>query len=173
MDRRNLLLGGVGLLGGLWVFSTGSSSEIDTEAVRAEFTERYNAMRRENDLPTVSTDDQLARMAQEHAENMIEYDYTGHVQPDGTDIEDRYQDENLLPQCELPAGPGSVYRGAEVATSVPSSSAGSDEDVAEFALGAWMASSAHREVMVIPEIEAIGLGVAEENGEIRAALKFC
>ena len=173
MDRRNLLLGGVGLLGGLWVFSTGSSSEIDTEAVRDEFTERYNVMRRENDLPTVSTDEQLARMAQEHAENMVEHDYTGHVQPDGTDIEQRYRDENLLPQCELPAGAGRVYRGAEVATSVPSSYADSDEDVAEFTLEVWMASQPHREVMVIPEIEAIGLGVAEENGEIRAALKFC
>ena len=164
MHRRNLLLGGVGLLGGLWFFSTGSTSEIDTAAVRAEFTVRYNVMRRENDLPTVSADEQLARMAQAHAENMIENDYTGHVQPDGTDIEDRYQDENLLPQCEIPA---------EVVTSVPSSYADSDEDVAEFTLEVWMASQPHREVMVIPEIEAIGLGVAEENGEIRAALKFC
>lgn len=213
--KRRALLGAVGAawLGSIYVYG-GDSSDGDTSAdsadaggggsvavetetaspggfdpreIEARFIERYNAMREREQAGQVHRDRFLSEMGQEHAENMAEHDYIGHVQPDtGMTIEDRFRDRGLLPECELEvSGTNEYYPGAENAAGAAVGRVthpGTDEtftitdndDVAEFLMSSWMSSEGHRAVMVLPAVDAIGLGVAvREDGEIFAALEFC
>jgi uncharacterized protein YkwD len=163
------------------------ASAFDEDAIEELFIERFNAMRDERSLGDVYRDRFLSEMGDEHAANMAEHDYVGHVQPDtNMGITDRFRDRGLLPECEIDVpGTGQYYPGAEnVATAAVGrvTHPGTDEtvtisendDVAAFLLDSWMTSESHREVMVLPTIEAVGLGVAvRDDGEIFAALEFC
>jgi uncharacterized protein YkwD len=162
--------------------------DFNAREIEAEFLDLFNRMRESKGLVTVALDHILTEMGQAHAENMAENDYVGHVQPEtGRTIEDRFRERGLLPQCELPVGDGSgyYYPGAENAARAAVGRVthpGSDEEfmvdsnaaAAEFLMDSWMRSDGHREVMVLPAVREIGLGVAiRDDGEIFAALEFC
>jgi uncharacterized protein YkwD len=196
MKRRALLVGAAGLAGaGAWhtgalervasPSATDSGADVtDTAAVNAAFLERFNAMRDERGLDTVTESDTLVDMATEHAANMAEHDYVGHEQPDGTTIEDRYRERGLLPECRLPDGDGRYYPGAENAAgaavgrfTTPGSGETFRVDDAEsltaFLIDSWMGSPPHRRVMILPAVETIGLGVARSGDDLYAALELC
>lgn len=164
-----------------------NASDFNADEIEQLFLERFNEMRERERVGSVHRDRFLSEMGQDHAENMAEHDYIGHVQPDGWGIEDRYRDRGLLPKCELPVddGSGRYYPGAENAAGAAVGRVthpGTDEtfnirdndDVAEFLMDSWMSSDGHRAVMVLPAVQQIGLGVAiRGDGEIFAALQFC
>jgi uncharacterized protein YkwD len=164
------------------------NSSLDPANIEARFIERFNAMREEQTLHQATRNRFLSEMGKEHAENMAEHGYVGHVQPDtGMTIEDRFRDRGLLPECELPAddGSGRYYTGAENAATAALGRVqhpGSDKtyhitnnsDVATFLLDSWMTSPGHRRVMTLPAVRQIGLGTAiRDDGRIFAALEFC
>lgn len=209
MHRRTILLGTAAALGGCAQNPEGSTANDTTDSgaepsengageeeyddasfppadVEAAFIDRYNEMRDERGLVTVVQDNILHEMGQAHAENMAEHDYIGHVQPDGTTIEDRYRQRGLLSGCELDVpGTNEYYPGAENAAGAavgPVTHPGTDktfyvrdpDSLAEFLMSSWMSSDGHREVMVLPSVREIGLGTAvRDDGEIFAALEFC
>ena len=186
MQRRQVLAAGVLALAGCADSSDdgpGDGTEFSQEPVETVFLERFNAMRREHSVATVDRNRDLSDMGQSHAENMAEQEYIGHTQPDGTTIEQRFADRGL--DCELPVeGSNEYYPAAEnVATAAEGrvEHPGSDEtffvrtndDLAEFLMDSWMHSEGHREVMVLPSVREIGLGVATNGSDIYAALEFC
>ena len=161
----------------------GAGTDFTQSAVETVFLERYNTMRDERDRQQVTQRDTLSEMAQAHAENMAAHEYIGHVQPDGTTIGQRFRERGL--NCRLPIpGDDRYYPAAEnVAGAVEGrvTHPNTDEtfdiytngDLARFLMDSWMQSPPHREVMLLPAVEAIGLGVAQSGEDIYAALEFC
>lgn len=163
-----------------------SDFTVDQASVEEAFRNDFNAMRREQNLQVATIDSRLSNMGQAHAENMAEHDYIGHEQPDGTTIEDRYQERGLLGECRLPVpGDSRYYPGAENAAGAAMGqvthpgtdkffNVQTDADLAEFLMSSWMSSDGHRRVMTLPAVRRIGLGVAARSEEqIYAALEFC
>jgi uncharacterized protein YkwD len=183
MYRRSVLgAAGVALAG----CSSDTPPVTDTDALNAAFLRRFNAMRSERELETATQSEVLTEMASAHAANMATHDYLGHEQPDGTTIEDRFRERGLLPGCELPVpGSDSYYPGTEnVAGAVESGSVthpGTEEtfyidgpdSLAEFVLDSWMTSPPHREVMTLPAIENVGIGVGQNGEDLFVAVEFC
>jgi len=184
MERRAFSVSACASLSGCATVLSGESL-VDAAETEAAFLERFNAMRGDRGLALVETSEELSEMAQSHAENMAQHDYLGHVQPDGTTTADRYRERGLLSDCELEAGGGGYYPGAEnVAGAVIGevTHPGTDETfrvrdgqtLAEFLMSSWMTSEQHRRVMLLPAIRHIGLGVAEgDDSQLFAALEFC
>jgi uncharacterized protein YkwD len=184
MHRRSVLVAAGAALAGC---SADTSPPVtDTEALNAAFLDRFNAMRTDRGLGSATQSDVLTDMASAHAANMAENDYLGHEQPDGTTIEDRFRDRGLFPQCELPV-PGSdrYYPGTEnVAGAVASGRVthpGTDQtfyidgpdSLAEFVMDSWMTSPPHRDVMTLPAIEDLGIGVGRNGEDLFVAVEFC
>lgn len=161
-------------------------SALEPDAIEERFLERFNAMRHEHSRREVYRNRFLSEMGQEHAADMAEHDYIGHVDSNNVGIEERFDRRGLLPDCELEIpGSDAYYPGAE---NVAGAAVGrvthpgteetfdvrTNDDVAAFLMDSWMTSEPHREVMVLESVEAIGLGVAiRDDGEIFAALEFC
>ena len=183
MYRRSVVVAAGAALAGC---SSDTPPVTDTDALNAAFLDRFNAMRRDRGLDSAVQSAVLTDMASAHAANMAEHDYLGHEQPDGTTIEDRFRDRGLLPQCELPV-PGSdrYYPGAEnVAGAVESGRVthpGTDESfyitgpdsLAEFVMDSWMASPPHRDVMTLPAVDEVGIGVGRNGEDLFVAVEFC
>lgn len=184
MNRRSVLVAAGAALAGC---STDTPPPVtDTDALNAAFLDRFNAMRAERELASATQSDVLTEMASAHAANMADHDYLGHEQPDGTTIEDRFRERGLLPGCELPVpGSDSYYPGTEnVAGAVESGAVthpGSDEtfyidgpdSLARFVLDSWMTSPPHRDVMTLPAIDEVGIGVGRNGEDLFVAVEFC
>lgn len=158
---------------------------ISTDEVEQEFQRLLNEERASRDLQNLRLREDLRSMGDIHATNMMENDYIGHEWPDGTDIEDRYSERGLLPECRLPvADSDRFYPGAEnaagahVETEYVSGGETYDPDTSEELAAAlfdqWMNSPGHREAMLVPSADAMGLGIAiNDDGEVWAALELC
>lgn len=166
--------------------NSSSDDGMNETLVQEEFAKQLNSERQSRGLNPLITSQILRAMGSEHAENMREHDYIGHVQPDGTTIEDRYRDRGLLPKCRLSAGDGKYYDGAENAAGAhidelvthPGTSESfyidTESELAAFLLDSWMTSDGHRKVLLLDSAKEIGLGIAiSDSGRVYAALEFC
>ena len=90
------------------------TSGINQTEVEQEFLTLLNQERQERGLQPVSQRDLLTEMGEEHSSVMAEEGSIGHVEPNGDNIEDRYRERGLLPECRLPIeGTDRYYAGAE------------------------------------------------------------
>ena len=121
-----------------------------------------NEARAEEGLPALERGGRLARVAQGHADDMLERDYYSHVTPEGETARDRFLDagggrERLVAEniarcegCETPAG---------------------RERVRAFQSG-WMQSPGHRANILREGVTRFGFGLASEDGETYAVQMF-
>jgi len=172
--------------GGAATETPASGSElVDRTAVRVAFQEGLNKERTKRGLQPVTRREVLWKMGDKHAANMAEHDYIGHQWPDGTTIEDRYQQRGLLPECRLPvSGSDRYYPGAENAagawiglqfqvddeTYYPTT----EEELGEALVEIWMNSEGHRRAMLVESADEMGLGLyIKDSGKVYAALELC
>lgn len=148
-------------------------SGFDAEEAESLVLENVNAVRARNGAPPTSHVDALSEAATEHARNMAEHDYVGHVTPSHEDVWDRYS--------------GSCERGTESygenAASAPfgeeleewnGTTLEDESDVSEFMTEAWMDSDGHRETMLDPDHAGTGVGVhLRDDGTVFAVQAFC
>jgi len=162
-----------------------STSKINKTAVRAVFQARLNGERADRGRQRVNLRPELRNMGNEHAANMAKHGYIGHEWPDGTTIEDRYEQRGLLPECQLEmSGSDRYYPGAENAaggwigleftvdskTYYPTT----EEELGEAFFQIWMNSDPHRRAMLVPSADEMGLGLhIQRNGRVYAALELC
>lgn len=161
---------------------------VDVSAVRREFLDTLNAERQDQGLPAIDEASVLQEMATAHAENMRQHDYIGHVQPDGTTIEQRFRDRGLLPACKIDTQSGvGYYPGAEVTAGTwlgrPVSAeweeesqymVTSSEELVHALFQEWMHSSEHRKVLMLEGVTKGGLGIAiNDDGKVYAAYELC
>ena len=172
--------------GGTAAETPASASElVDRAAVRTAFQEGLNKERTERGLQPVTRREVLWKMGDQHAANMAEHDYIGHRWPDGTTIEDRYQQRGLLPECRLPlSGSDKYYAGAENAAGAwiglefrvddETYYATTEEELGEALVEIWMNSDGHRRAMLVESADEMGLGLyIKDSGEVYAALELC
>lgn len=155
-------------------------------AVERHFIALLNEERRSRGLQPVSQREVLTEMGTEHSQNMAEYDYVGHVEPDdGSTIEDRYRNRGLLPECRLSVeGSNRYYPGAENAANFwigrPIETAEgtivieNERDLARGLYVEWMNSDGHRDAMLVASADQAGLGIwITDEGEVFASLELC
>lgn len=184
MQRRDFLV--LMAAGATPLISGCLDDDLDHRVVENKFVELLNEERQQRGLQTVTQWDVLTEMAEDHADNMREHDYIGHVQPDGTNIEDRFRSNGLMPECEIPTGDGRYYPGAENAIGAfvnqrmerwdtgETIRISSEQELAEYFFDVWMDSDGHREAMLTPSVGRGGLGISiNDDGEVYAALKMC
>ena len=163
-----------------------TSDDYNRTEVRQEFQHLLNEERERRGLQTLDRRTELQKMGQSHAENMATFEYMGHVQPDGDNIEDRYRERGLLPECRLPLensnryypGAENAYQGyvdAEIERDyAPDFYVGNSEDLAQVMFDSWMNSRPHRKAMLVSSADEMGLGFkTTEADKIYAALELC
>ena len=158
---------------------------IDDTLVREVFQSYLNAERSSRGLGNLTLRPELTAMGNAQAANMAQHDYVGHVQPDGTGIQDRYEARGLLPECRLEQrGTDRYYPGAEnaaqtwVGRSVQTDDGldyiGDEYDLGEELFEMWMHSPPHREAMLVSSADEMGLGLnVTADGKVYAALELC
>lgn len=165
--------------------SDDSADEFDEAAVRERFVAYLNDERRARGLQSLSLRPELTAMGEEHADNMARHDYIGHQWPDGTTIQDRYENRGLLPECRLPIqGSDRFYPGAENAAGAhvdqtfvsgnETYHVTNEDELAQALVDIWMNSPPHRKAMLVYSADEMGLGIhITDQGKVYAALELC
>lgn len=153
--------------------------------VELYFVEVLNEERAAQGLQNVSRSAVLSEMGEEHSQDMAEHDYIGHTDSEDRTIRDRYQEQGLFPECNLPSeGSDRYYPGAENAAGAWvehqfTSTGGSyfvsnEQELAEALLSIWLNSPPHRRAILLPSADEAGLGITiNETGKVYAALELC
>jgi uncharacterized protein YkwD len=177
----------VGILGGGDESGGGGTSSYDPEAVESHFIDYLNDERRERGLQPVSEAPKLDALATDHAVYMAENGYVGHVQNGNQNIETRYREAGLLPECRLPTGENSHYLGTENVAGTHWNRdvrvewaegdvfhADTSEELAEYLFRSWMNSRGHRKAMLTASADEVSLGLERrDDEEVFAALEMC
>ncbi len=131
------------LLGVTWDdYAAGRAREYgDPVDMRRRMLDRVNSERRRQSLPLLSPSAALDRVAQAHAEDMLERSYYGHKSPDGRTVRDR----------ALRGG----YRLRFVGENIASGQSTLDE-----VMDGWMASDEHRPNILSKVYTEAGFGLA-------------
>lgn len=125
--------------------------------------ERINAIRVDNDLPTVDHDDRLAGISRVHSHDMGEREYFSHVSPEGETPADR-ADELFPDEC----------RGIGENLAYVTTIGGDDADaIAERVVDGWMDSDPHRENILTERWDSHGIGVYVVDDRVFVTQKFC
>ena len=150
-------------------------NEVRTERL---IVERTDSVRREHGVGGVRRVADLSRAATEHAGNMAENEYVGHVTPEGDGVGDRY-----LGSCDPEESGGYTEQrysenAAAVAFGEPlggwnGTELEDEEEVADFVVEAWMGSKDHRENLLGEEHDGVGVGVRFRDGKVFVVQAFC
>jgi uncharacterized protein YkwD len=131
------------LLGVSWEeYAAGRSKEYrDLGAMRRQMLARVNAERRRRGLPAMVENPALDRVAQAHADDMLERSYYGHKSPEGVTVRER----------AFAGGYRMRFVGENIASGQPS---------VDQVMDGWMASDEHRPNILSKVFTEAGFGLA-------------
>jgi uncharacterized protein YkwD len=157
--------------------------KVSSSTLEREIHVLINNERRKRGLSPLEWDNQLARIARKHSEDMVDRNYFSHNSPEGRDFSDRYRQEGYA--CAHRIG-HVIYSGGEniLQTNLYDSVTmvnrrayynwKSEEKIAETAVEIWMKSPAHRENILSPFYRREGLGaVIAADGKVFVTQNFC
>ncbi len=155
--------------------------DLNTSAVERLVVNETNEVRANRSLDSVSFSETLSSPARDHADNMSENDYVGHVNPAGETVEERYVDEcdalrDGREEFEYSENAAVVWYKTVFESSLTDENvyARSEEGVAELLVDEWLASELHRENLLDNRWETVGVGVkVDENGTVFGTQAFC
>jgi len=111
-----------------------------------------NAARWQHSMAEPQVDPSLESAAEAYARDMAEWDWFGHLGPDGTTMDARAEAAGYLDW---------VYLAENLAK-------GSGEGEPERVVRAWMASPGHRDILLSPNPQEMGVGCyANADGDLR------
>lgn len=156
-------------------------SDLNTSRVESLVIEEVNDVRANRSVAPVEGVEALSDPAREHSANMSDSFYLGHVEPDGSSVEERYLDG-----CASLRDGRSEMRYSENVASVwyktvfnSSGTEGTtllvtEEGVAEALVAEWINSASHRRNMLGENWTTTGVGVVVgENGAVFGTQAFC
>jgi len=139
-------------LAGLLPFSGAAMAQQRTESVERQILDAANQARRAQGLLRLKWDPSLARAAQQHATVMARQNALSH----------QFPGEPGLPARAARAGLYFISLSENVAQGTDA------ENISE----QWVRSTEHRQNLLDPEMNVIGIGVAERDGELFAVEDF-
>ncbi|QLH83459.1 CAP domain-containing protein [Halosimplex pelagicum] len=166
--------------------AAGASAEIDTTLIERAIHERVNEIRRDRDLPTLASDEDLAEIATYYSRRMADEEFFSHTGPDGQTLLDRY--DRFGYDCRVDTGGQRYVTGGEnlaytyAYTPVQTEGGvvsydGNETEIARGIVEGWMNSPGHRENLLRPYWNREGIGVVldPENGQTQviATQNFC
>jgi uncharacterized protein YkwD len=123
--------------------------------------QEINTFRSNEGRPTVSANDDLARVAREHSEDMYSRDYFSHDTPEGVSFDARIDKAGI---SFLKAGENIYYR------LNPDIDSLSVEELASCVVEAWKNSAGHREIMLDEDFNEAGVGCCIGEDELYVTL---
>jgi len=156
-------------------------SDLDESRVERLIVEHTNRFRANRSLGNLTYSETLSRPAREHSVNMSENNYLGHANPAGEGVEERYIDEcdalrDGREEFEYSENAAVVWYKVVFESSLTEENvyARSEDGVADLLVDEWRASDVHRQNLLDPRWEAIGVGVTvDENGTVFGTQAFC
>jgi uncharacterized protein YkwD len=162
-------------LGSLTTTTPDSGFSIETELAEQLIIERTNTIRESQGLSVLSEGETPIRFAEQHSQNMGEFDFYSHGGPNGTSPLQRMED--LAEECN---GPGSenihraplrtdvrIYDSTEIVNIY------NESQIAEYAVQGWMNSPGHRENMLDERWSQVGVGVSVDDDTVYMTIVFC
>ena len=122
----------------------------DVDAMKQDIVDRTNALRKENGIAALTTNDKLMQAAQVRADEMAAHTVYSHTRPNGEKF-------NTVTDCPYMAE--NIHRIADWTLS--------EQTLAEQAVADWNASTTHHKNMLNPKLSEIGIGLARgvnDNG---------
>lgn len=148
---------------------------IDTERAEELILERTNTVRATHGLSNLSVGGVPTRFAEEHSEDMGEYNFFGHRGPNGTSANERMS--IIGDACGGPASENAhraplvsevrVYGGEQEVNIFE------EDELATYAVQGWMNSPGHRENMLDSRWSQAGVGVYVEDETVYMTIVFC
>jgi uncharacterized protein YkwD len=152
-----------------------ATSESKRERVENLIHQKVNERREANGLDPIPKDDLLRQIARSHSQEMAQQGYFAHESPSGERFGDRYDQFGY--NCRVSVADGRYATGGENIWKMTASSAPSAEIIASNAVRGWMGSPDHRENIMRPYWDDMGIGVyiLDTSGgvEIYATQNFC
>lgn len=140
-----------------------------TQEIEQFVYEYTNEERRNHGLDELEWDSRLAEIAREHSIDMVENDFYNHTNLKGEDPTDRAKRHGYPLHKEL----GEGYYSEGIAENIATMATGYVEDlgyveddaesIARALVDAWMDSEGHRENILNPDYDRIGVGVAYDG----------
>jgi len=127
------------------------TDEFELETLRNQLINEINQTRQEYGLATIELSDELNILAQNHSDDMLNRDFFAHINPDSQSPEDR--------------------RIALGITSPVGENIAKDSSI-KFAHEGLMRSAAHRNNILKPDWERIGIGITLNNGYLIISEEF-
>lgn len=158
-------------------------SNLDKNEIESTTHELINEERLDAGESRLSYDNDLAKIARAHSQDMAERDFFSHTSPDGEGVDDRYKNYGYTCRIDLDGnwyidGGGEniaqTWHGKQVITGSGSNIYQSEEELAEGLVQQWMNSPGHRENLLEPYWENQGIGVyVTDEGKVFATQNFC
>jgi len=127
------------------------SGNFNLSALREDLLEEINESRSDHGLSEIKMDTDLNSLAQSHSNDMVENDFFGHINPENQTPNDRRIEAGILtPVSENIAKDVSV----------------------KFAHLGLMRSGSHRENILDPNWEVVGIGISQEDGYLYVTEEF-
>jgi len=158
----------------------------DSLVLERKIHDLINEQRIENGLSPLIWDENLAKIARYHSEDMARRNYFSHVSPEGEDLEARYKKFSYL--CRISAG-NLIYSGGEniflthiyslyyydpLTGEVTGYVFNSINNISYEVVNGWMNSPGHRQNILTPFFLREGIGVyVDSDGEIYITEDFC
>ncbi|ADB59508.1 SCP-like extracellular [Haloterrigena turkmenica DSM 5511] len=156
----------------------GSSDEIDRAALERYVHEAVNEERTARGLEPLEFDTELRDIARAHSEDMAERGYFAHVDPEGNDVTDRYEQAGY--ECNANGYTGGEnlaqtwYDTPVVNDDGETVRYETEQELADGIVTQWMNSPDHRENLLATQWENEGIGVyVTDDNRVFVTQNFC
>lgn len=136
--------------------SPGATVPSDVRQLERDIHEQVNQQRRDNGLEPLEYREDVAHVARDYSELMLEQDFFSHTGPEGDTVADRVRE----------AGIGFTAVGENLSQLVNA------PNPVEMAVQGWMESEGHRENILREHFTHTGVGVAMDDGTLYATQIF-
>ena len=116
-----------------------------------------NNARRQNRLPTLDPDDNLAANARAKSDDMLKNNYFSHTNPEGKSLKDRLQEEKPASIRTISRIGENIYMGSRFDYAVDI------KTQARLIVDGWMTSPGHRRNILNPDFTHMGIGVSARD----------
>lgn len=148
---------------------------IDTELAEQLILKRTNTVRNTHRLSKLSEGGAPTRFAEQHSQDMGEYDFFGHQGPNGTSALERMR--QIGDACGGPASENAhrspLVSDVRIYGSEQEVNIFEEDELAKYAVQGWMNSPGHRENMLDSRWSQAGVGVYVGDETVYMTIVFC